>query len=144
MGWYLCTIASTSRRNWNLCKESNTWGINTKGDYSSHDKARKGDNLLFWLGGEGFVGYARVIEDTRPPKNMIEVPWNGGQETYGLIIPIDSPIEFSSPKKFSFVNRRQEKTGLDQSMFQRGYMPITDASAEAVIGEEFQGKTHGN
>lgn len=133
MGWYLCTIASTSKMNWELCKKSNTWGINTKGDYTSRDRARKNDQLLFWLGGKGFVGYAKVSEDTRAPKNIDEVPWMGGQARYGLIIPLEDIVEFDSPKMLKFTNRRQEKTGLEQSMFQRGYMPITDASANSVI-----------
>jgi hypothetical protein len=133
MGWYLCTVASTSQKNWELCKNSLTWGINTKGDYSSKDKARKGDFLLFWLGGKGFVGYAKVLEDTRAPNRPEEVPWNGGQATYGLIIPLVDLVEFESPRMLKFVNRKQTKTGLDQSMFQRGYMPINDVAAAAVI-----------
>lgn len=133
MSWYLCTVASTSKINWELCKVSLTWGINTKGEYSSKDKARKGDHLLFWLGGKGFVGYAKVLEDTRPPIRTEEVPWSGGQETYGLIIPLEQLVEFTSPRMLKFINRKQILTGLDQSMFQRGYMPITDAAANSVI-----------
>ena len=133
MGWYLCTIASTSKNNWELCKVSQTWGINTKANYSSKDRARKGDNLLFWLGGKGFVGYAKVSEDTRPPHTLGETPWMGGQERYGLVIPLIELTVFEAPKMLKFINRRQEKTGLDQSMFQRGYMPITDDSANAAM-----------
>lgn len=133
MGWYLCTIASTSRKNWELCKVSQTWGINTKSEYASKDRARKGDNLLFWLGGKGFVGHARVSGNTRPPFSSDEAPWEGGQEKYGLVIPLEEFIEFESPKMLKFINRRQDKTGLDQSMFQRGYMPIPDVSANVVL-----------
>lgn len=138
MGWYLCTIASTSKINWELCKKSKTWGINTKGQYSSKDKARKDDQLLFWLGGKGFVGFATVSEHMRAPKDIDEVPWMGGPERYGLVIPFTQLIEFEKPRMLKFLNRKQEKTGIDQSMFQRGYMPITDASANAVLsGEDF-------
>lgn len=133
MGWYLCTIASTSKRNWELCKVSKTWGINTKAEYSSKDRARKDDNILFWLGGKGFIGYAKVSEDMRPPISPDETPWMGGREIYGLVIPLEDLIEFETPKMLKFINRRQDKTGLDQSMFQRGYMPITDVSAQTVI-----------
>lgn len=132
LAWYLCTIASTSKVNWGLCKTSKTWGILTTGDYSSHDRARKGDNLLFWLAGRGYVGYASVTEDTRAPQEDSEVPWQGGQERYGLVIPLSDIIEFSSPVLLKFVNRKQAVTGLDQSMFQRGYMPITDSAASSV------------
>ena len=57
----------------------------------------------------------------------------GGQERYGLVIPLKELTVFEAPKMLKFINRRQEKTGLDQSMFQRGYMPITDVSANAAM-----------
>ena len=132
MSWYLCTIASTASVNWSLCKSSKTWGILTTGGYSSHDRARKGDNLLFWLAGIGYVGFAEVIENTRAPENELEVPWDGGKARYGLVIPLSEVVEFKSPVLLKFANRKQMITGLDQSMFQRGYMPITDVAAISV------------
>lgn len=132
MAWYLCTIASSSKKNWDLCKQSKTWGILTKGGYASGDRARKDDHLLFWLGGVGYVGHAKVIENTRPPINSEEVPWMGGQERYGLVIPLEAIQVFKKPIMLKFINRRQEVTGLDQSMFQRGYMPIIDLVAQEI------------
>jgi hypothetical protein len=133
MAWYLCTISSTSKRNWELCKVSRTWGIITKGGHGSKDRAREGDDLLFWLGGVGYVGHATVIENTRAPIKAEEVPWSGGQERYGLVIPLKEITEFNQPITLKFTNRRQEVTNLDQSMFQRGFMPITNVLAESVI-----------
>lgn len=133
MAWYLCTIASTSKKNWELCKQSKTWGIITQGGHGSGDRARKGDNLLFWLGGTGYVGYSEVTENTRAPQSPEEVPWMGGKERYGLIIPLKQITEFDKPIMLKFANRKQAVTNLDQSMFQRGYMPITDVIANDII-----------
>lgn len=135
MAWYLCTIASSSKKNWDLCQQSLTWGISTKSGFASGDKARKGDNLIFWIGGIGFVGTARAAEDTRPPINKKEVPWLGGQVQYGLVIPLDEIKLFRKPLKLTFENRKQRKTGLEQFVFQRGYMPITDEVAKIVLSE---------
>jgi hypothetical protein len=131
--WYLCTISSSSKKNWALCKESLTWGLITSSQYGSGDRARKGDTLLFWLAGTGYVGFGEVLEDTRPPKNASEVPWQGGSERYGLIIPLSGITEIHPPLLLKFINRKQELTRLDQSMFQRGFMPITDVAAKEVL-----------
>ena len=42
-------------------------------------------------------------------------------------------IEIKPPLLLKFINRKQELTNLDQSMFQRGFMPITDSAANAVL-----------
>ena len=133
MSWYLCTISSTARLNWQLCKESNTWGIITTNRYSSGDRARKGDHLLFWLAGTGYVGFGQVSENTRPPLSGIETPWEGGKDRFGLVIPMFAITEFVSPIHLKFVNRKQQETGIDQNMFQRGFMPINDTSAHIVL-----------
>ena len=134
MSWYLCTIASSAKVNWRLCKESNTWGIITTNRYSSGDRARKDDHLLFWLAGTGYVGFGQVSENTRPPLSSMETPWEGGRDRFGLVIPISEIIEFPVPIHMKFVNRKQQDTQFDQSMFQRGFMPITDNSAHLVLG----------
>ncbi len=133
MAWYLCTISSRSKENWHYCKKSSTWGIQTLGEYASKDRARKNDNLLFWIGGVGYVGVAKVKRDTRVPSSDDEVPWAGGKQRFGLIIPFNNLNEFENPLLFRFENRIQDKTGLDQSYFQRGYMPINDSVANVVM-----------
>ena len=133
MTWYLCTISASSKNNWKLSKESRTWGLITTSQYGSGDRARKDDYLLFWLAGTGYVGYGKVAENTRAPKSNSEVPWQGGQERYGLVIPLSEIFEFDPPQLLRFVNRRQQFTELDQSMFQRGFMPITDNAANQVL-----------
>jgi EVE domain len=133
MAWYLCTISASSKRNWELCKESQTWGINTSAGYASMDKARKKDNLLFYLATVGFIGFAEVAEDTRPPKSSAEAPWLGGISRFGLVIPLKPIKEFSKPYKLKFIDKKQEITNLDNSMFQRGYMPINDSVGELIV-----------
>lgn len=133
MSWYLCTIASGAKENWKLCIDSKTWGIITTNRYSSGDRARKGDQLLFWLAGTGYVGFGKVSQDTRPPVSSDEVPWQGGQERFGLVIPMTEVIQFDSPILLKFTNRKQEGTQIDQSMFQRGFMPINDRAANLIL-----------
>jgi len=129
----LCSIASSSKINWKLCKDSLTWGLITTSQYASGDRARKDDSLLFWLAGTGYVGFGKVSEDTRPPKSILEAPWLGGQDRYGLVIPLSEIWEFNPPLLLKFNNRKQQLTQLDQSMFQRGFMPITDFAANEVL-----------
>jgi hypothetical protein len=61
------------------------------------------------------------------------VPWQGGQERFGLVIPINGITEFATPIFLKFSNRKQEGTKIDQSLFQRGFMPINDSSADVVL-----------
>ena len=133
MTWYLCTISSSSRINWKLTIQSKTWGLITSSRYGSGDRSRQDDSLLFWLAGSGYVGFGNVSEDTRAPKNISEVPWQGGSERYGLVIPMSEIIEFEKPIMLKFQNRKQLLTNLDQSMFQRGFMPITNNAANEVL-----------
>jgi hypothetical protein len=135
LSWYLCTIASNAKENWRLCIDSKTWGIITTNRYSSGDRARKGDQLLFWLAGTGYVGFGEVSQDTRPPLSSSEVPWQGGQERFGLVIPLVEIIEFESPILLKFITRKQQETQIDQSMFQRGFMPINDSAANLILSK---------
>ena len=133
MAWFLCTISSTSKSNWQKCKDANMWGIATSTGFASNDVARKGDSLLFWLSGIGFVGYSNVTETTRRPKEASETPWLGGADKYGLVIPMKLVKEIHPPLKLKFIDGRQEKTGILQPYFQRGFMPINDSAANVVI-----------
>ena len=109
------------------------WGIATSTGYASNDSARKGDQLLFWISGVGYVGYADVIENTRRPADPGETPWLGGSTKYGLVIPMKMATEIQPPLKLKFEDGRQIGTGILQAYFQRGFMPINDDSANVVI-----------
>jgi len=134
MSWFLCTISSTSKINWQKCKDVGMWGIATSTGYASNDSARNGDSLLFWISGVGYVGYADVVEDTRRPTNSSETPWLGGSSKYGLVIPMKIVSEMIPPLKLKFEGGKQIGTGILQAYFQRGFMPIKDDSANLVIG----------
>jgi hypothetical protein len=133
MAWYLCTIAASSKGNWQKCIDSGMWGIATSADNTRIDPAREGDELLFWLAGSGYCGYAKVLENTRKPKDSSETPWLGGMSRYSLVVPMKVVREFKTPLKMKFANGKQELTGILQPYFQRGYMPISDDSAQSVI-----------
>lgn len=132
MSWYLCTISAGSN-NWELCRKSSTWGINTSSGFASSDRARKNDSLLFWRAGIGYVAQALVSEDCRSPRSKQEAPWLGGPQKFGLIIPFVNLVEFSEPILLRFSNNRQERTLLPHSALQRGFIPINDSTAEVVL-----------
>jgi hypothetical protein len=134
VAWYLCTLSSGSK-NWELCKRFNLWGINTSSGFASSDRARKKDFLLFWRAGIGYVARAEVVEDSRPPISEVEAPWLGGTQRYGLIVPFSHLQEFPSPVLLRFQNNKQELTLLNQSAFQRGFIPINDSVAEKVLSQ---------
>ena len=115
MAWLLATIGKSDSRNWEICKEHNLWGISVLGESDFIHKASKGDNLLFWVSGKGFVGTAVAIEDTRVPRGPEETPWRGGNSRYGFIIPV--------------------KTGIPLAYFRRGFQPIGDVQAKIVLDE---------
>jgi hypothetical protein len=85
MAWILATIGKSDTRNWEICKEHNLWGISVLGKNNFIHKASRGDSLLFWVGGKGFVGTAVATEDSRVPSGPEEIPWRGGNSRYGFI-----------------------------------------------------------
>lgn len=135
MAWLLATIGKSDSRNWEICKEHNLWGISVLGESDFIHKASKGDNLLFWVSGKGFVGTAVATEDTKVPKGPEETPWRGGNARYGFIIPVKFDREFNKPIKLNFSNNVQEKTGIPLAYFRRGFQPIGDVQAKIVLDE---------
>jgi len=132
MSWYLCTLSAGSK-NWELCKKSGTWGINTAAGFASSDRARKNDSLLFWRAGIGYVAHALVSEDCRPPITKEEAPWLGGPQKFGLVIPFVNLHEFVKPVLLRFQDNKQEQTLLPPSALQRGFIPINDSIAGVVL-----------
>lgn len=119
--------------NWEICREYALWGIKTSSGFASVDRARKGDNLLFWRSKIGFAATALVTEDSRTPQTPNETPWPGGMKTYGIVIPFSNLKEFETPVYLKFHLYKQEITGLSSSALQRGFVPITDKIANQVI-----------
>jgi len=133
MAWILCTISAQSKGNWEICKEAKMWGVSTYANYGGIPKAKKGDHLLFWLAGAGYVGVGKVTEDCRPPFGPSETPWPEGRHRYGLVVPMKLIIDLKKPHWIAFKNGRQEISGIALPVFRRGYKSIQNSQAEPIL-----------
>ncbi|WP_149814740.1 hypothetical protein [Serinicoccus marinus] len=138
MSWFLCTIARTSVRNWDLCKEVGLWGVSTHAKKTKLARAREGDRLLVWQSGKGYIATAAVLGPTRPPASAAEAPWPEGLHRYGLVIPIAVDMELERPLYLRFEKNIQERTGLSSFQFRRGFVAVRDDAASAAL-EAMQG-----
>jgi hypothetical protein len=135
MGWILATVSKSEKKNWDLCKKFEIWGVPTQGEKDYIEKAKQNDFLLFWVGGVGFVGTGIAVENLRPTKSDAEIPWKGGMSRFGFILPFKLTAEFSEPVMFNFKSNMQLKTNIPLAYFRRGFQPITDLQAEIVLQE---------
>lgn len=135
MTWRVCTISASSPHNWLLACEHEKWGIPvTSGALKARsDRAREGDRLLFWLAKSGYVGYATVTENARPPTGKSDVPWAGGVYGWSLIVPMRLDFVCPQPVWVPFVDFKQIRTGITQYALRRGFLAISDQSAEAAL-----------
>jgi hypothetical protein len=99
----------------------------------STDRARVGDRLLFWLAKSGFVGYSTVTEDARIPRGKADVPWAGGVYGWSLIVPMRLDFLCPQPVWLPFVDAKQTRTGISQYALRRGFLAISDQSAQAAL-----------
>lgn len=130
MSWFLCTISRHEPSNWGKCKEIGLWGV--PGSVSAVREVKRGDRLLFWIGGKGYVGYGVVTEDGRVPQARQEAPWPGGLARWNYVIPIRVQVEIEQPLRLKFARSVQEQTGFSASRFQRGFSPIEDIPAQKI------------
>jgi hypothetical protein len=122
-------VSRKTKKNWDLCKEVNLWGISRLG---KDRRIEPGDHLLFWVGGTGYVGYGTITEPPRPPNGREEAPWPGGKYHYGTVIPFRLVLEVADPYRLPFVAGVQESTGWTSARFQRGFASIDESTAQKV------------
>ena len=132
MTWFVGAIAKESAHNWGLCKDISHFGISTGGRKVGVSNIKKGDKLLVWLGGTGFIGIAKITGVPRNPVSREEAPWGGGLHRFGLIFPIEVVFEPKAPIWLGFQDGKQEKTGMAQMALRRGFSAITDSAGEAA------------
>lgn len=130
MAWYLCTISRHEPRNWERCKEAGLWGV--PGESKAAREVKKGDQLLFWMGGRGYIGFGQVTDLGRVPLRRDEVPWAGGLARWSYIIPMRVQVEIKQPVRLKFSHSVQELTGFAATHFQRGFASIADKPAQTV------------
>ena len=136
MAWFLCTISRHEPSNWKKCKEAGLWGI--PGVVHASKEAKRGDRLLFWMGGRGYIGYGIVLEQGRVPQRRDEVPWPGGLARWTYLIPMRVQIEIAEPVRLKFQRSIQDQTRFSTTKFQRGFAPIESEPAQAVAEQIIQ------
>jgi len=126
MTWFVGAIAKESKNNWDLCKEVGLFGISTAGRQHKVGRVKKGDKLVIWMSGQGWISYCEATGDSRIPKDKSETPWPGSQYRFGLVVPIKIIHELTEPKFLNFVDFKQVETGMSQFSIRRGFCAIPD------------------
>lgn len=142
MTYFVGAIAKESAHNWDLCKEIKLFGISTGGRKVGASNIKKGDKLLVWLGGSGYIAVATVAGVPRNPVSREEAPWGGGLHRFGLVFPIKVDFEPNDPVWLGFKNGKQERTELPQFSIRKGFSSVPDAAgraAEKIIRENPNG-----
>jgi hypothetical protein len=133
MTWFVGAIAKESAKNWAICKELGLYGISTAGRSFKIDFVRKGDGILVWQAGTGWIAVARATDNSRVPIDRNEAPWGGGLHRFGLVVPFKVEFEPSQPIFLRFENYIQTSTGLPQNALHRGFSQVSDEVAGKVI-----------
>lgn len=132
MSWYVAAISKQSTHNWDLCKDVGLFGISTQGRRVNITNVEKGDKILVWIGGKGFVARATINSVPRPPRDKGETPWGGGLHRFGIVIPISVDIEVESPIWLGFKDGKQIDTGMSQFALRKSFSLIDDSVAKKI------------
>ena len=132
MSSFVCWISSSSQENYDICKETQQWGIGkNSGVANSHvAKVKKGDKLYIWVGGKGYIGVAESTVDAPiPVTDAVDVPWEG---EYSFLLPWRLIKELDEPIYLKFLRNEgqiQETTGISQGVTISGFFEVTEAQA---------------
>lgn len=141
---YVYTILGKSPRNCELCRETGMYGIP---GHNRKQSARKGERIVIWMGGNGYIAEVEIAADPRIPQSRDEAPWPGGLYTYGWVIPFKIALEVKNGVTFPFVGQQQQRTGVSKAGLQRslalvsaeGAKVITDVLREQMVAESSEG-----
>jgi len=124
--WFICTISKEGFKNWEICKEISAWGIAASGERKPRlDRVVKGDHLIIYAAGKGFLSTAIVTSPMRRPLSHEEAPWPGGVYRYGAIVPFKILIETKNPLKISLTKMVFDGTEIHTSRLQKGFSMIS-------------------
>jgi hypothetical protein len=133
MNYFICTISSTAKHNWEICKTNNLWGIPTGNRKMKLPEVNKDDKLIVYQAGAGVVAIAKVTEPIRRPMSKEEAPWAGGVFRYGAIIPIKIIKEWEQPQVLTFINGMIDGTKVSVSALRAGFRLLSNKDAEFII-----------
>jgi hypothetical protein len=129
---FIGTIAKESARNWPICRSTGFWGIPRTAQSHRH-LPDKGDQLLIWLAGMGFVAECLATGPPRTPSNDDEVPWPGGVASYRQVIPMVVEYETTQPVRLTFQRGLNRETGIQLHMLRSGLTDIQENVAANLL-----------
>lgn len=134
--WFICTISKEGFKNWEICKNISAWGIAASGDRKPKlDSVKKGDHLVIYAAGKGFISTAVVTGPMKRPTTKEQAPWAGGVYRYGAIVPFKILIELSEPLKIPFTKMFFDRTQIHTSRLQKGFSMISGVDGNYLYQE---------
>lgn len=131
--WYLCTIGKGRSANWQICKDYGLWGVASVPGKTRRVSARKGDMLLFYMAGEGLIGYGEITAEPYAPSSKDDLPWPGGKYRFKTVIPFKLSFESMSPVQVKFESMKFPGTDVHTSRLQKGFSLISNKDALRII-----------
>jgi len=137
MKYFIATISPRFPKNYDTCKALGLWGMtNLKVDA---ELVRKGDKILFYLGGVGFISIAEAEESVRKLSGNDWKPYDPRNFEWGFKIKFIE--EFDEPHRYSFPGGKNPETGIRSSDFQfKAFFQIDEIQYEKIKRAEGAGR----
>lgn len=133
ISWFICTISSGARHNWDIAKEFKLWGIPTSGRKVDLSLAKKNDNLIFYLASKGLVAHAHLTGGMKVPMSKEDAPWAGGVYRYGVVMPFNLDLELTTPLLKPFKNNLIEGTNISTVGLRKGFTRISSDDGLTLV-----------
>ena len=133
MRYFVATISPKYPKNYDQCKVSGLWGMTNR--KAEAELVSKGDRILFWLGGVGFVGEAEALEKVRELSGYDWKPYDPRDFNWGFKIKFLR--EFETPLHYRFPGGVNSVIGIKSSDFQfKAFFPIEKHQYDKIIKGE--------
>jgi len=133
MRYFVATISPKYPKNYDQCKSLGLWGMTSL--KAEAELVKKGDRVLFYLGGIGFVAEAEVLESVHKLSGDDWKPYDPRDFTWGFKIKFLR--EFEQPRRYKFPGGVNKEIGIKSSDFQfKAFFPIEKWQYEKIkVGE---------
>jgi hypothetical protein len=95
-GW-VASLKHNELTNWDICKREGLFGTGSP----RGSGVREGDVLFVWWARHGLIARARILEDSRGPRSVAEIPWPDPQR-YKYLFAIEVTDEVTRPLTISW------------------------------------------
>lgn len=137
MRYFVATISPKFPKNYDQCKLLGLWGMTSK--KADAELVSKGDKILFYLGGVGFVSEAEALEKLRDLSGNDWKPYDSRDFNWGFKVKFVK--EFESPKHYRFPSGQNPIIGIRSSDFQfKGFFQIEKFQYDKIITGEGAGE----